>query len=83
MYAREKDLICSCVGVNIIYRNHSTRSFQIMLYIEDSNIYIFQCNICPVDDNSMLYEIRNEDRLCKHDKYQNDITYESIEQPIK
>jgi len=79
----EKYLICSCVGVNNIYRNHSMRSFQIMLYIEDSNIHIFQCIICHVDDNSMLYEISIEDRLRKHDKYQIDITYESIEQPIK
>jgi hypothetical protein len=83
MYAGLKYLICSCVGVNNIYRNHSTRSFQIMLYIEDSNIHIFQCIICFVDDDSMLYEISIEDRLCKHDKYQIDITYESIEQPIK
>lgn len=83
MYAGVKYLICSCVGVNNIYRNHSTRSFQIMLYIEDSNIHIFQCIICPVDDDSMLYEISIEDRLWKHDKYQIDITYESIEQPIK
>jgi hypothetical protein len=83
MYAGLKYLICSCVGVNNIYQNHCTRSFQIMLYIEDSNIYIFQCIICPVDDDSMLYEISIEDRLWKHDKYQIDITYESIEQPIK
>jgi len=70
----EKYLICSCVGVNNIYRNHSMRSFQIMLYIEDSNIHIFQCIICHVDDNSMLYEISIENRLRKHDKYQIDIT---------
>ena len=83
MYAGLKYLICWCVVVNNIYRNHSTLSFQIMLYIEDSNIHIFQCIICFVDDDSMLYESSIEDRLCKHDKYQIDITYESIEQPIK